>query len=152
MSKKVYVLNGPNLNLLGIREPNIYGELSLAQVEQSIYEYAARIGITAVCYQTNYEGELIDKIHMANDEADGLLINAGAFTHYSYAIRDAIKAVNIPTIEIHLSNVYKRESFRHRSVIADVVIGQICGFGVLSYELGLQALFRRLQCSVVSNG
>lgn len=134
------VLNGPNLNMLGIREPGVYGDESLAAIEGRLTRMAEEWGVRLETFQSNHEGELIDRIHAAYGTHDGILINPGALTHYSYALRDAISAVNIPTVEVHMSNIHKREAFRHVSVTAPVVLGQIAGFGSRSYELGLMAL------------
>lgn len=143
--KSILVINGPNLNMLGVREPGIYGEESLQEVERKLTELAEKLGLNVEFFQSNHEGELMDRIHAAYGKADGIVINPGAFTHYSYAIRDAISAVSIPTVEVHLSNIYSRESFRHHSVTAPVTIGQISGFGLNSYELGLLAIHNYLQ-------
>ena len=138
----ILILHGPNLNLLGTREPNVYGRETLAGVNAMLTEHAERLQVQVRCLQSNHEGELIDTIHKAEETA--LLFNPGAFTHYSLALRDAVAAKGLPTVEVHLSNVHARESFRHTSVIAPVCIGQIAGFGVQSYLLGLRALVRHL--------
>jgi 3-dehydroquinate dehydratase-2 len=141
---EILVLHGPNLNMLGLREPEVYGSLSLAQIDRMLAEDAAALGITLTTLQSNHEGALVDAIHAAFGQQQGILINPGAYTHTSVAIRDAIAAVNLPTVEVHLSNVYKREEFRHHSFIAPVAIGQISGFGANSYRLGLRALVTHL--------
>lgn len=138
--KSIWVINGPNLNLLGIREPGIYGSLSLQSIEDRLRKMASNAGIDITFYQSNHEGAIIDWIHEAMGQADGILLNPGALTHYSYAVRDAISSVKVPTVEVHLSNIHARESFRHTSVIAPVCAGQISGFGAVSYELGIHAL------------
>ncbi|MCP3773297.1 type II 3-dehydroquinate dehydratase [Paenibacillus sp. MZ04-78.2] len=138
--KHILLLNGPNLNMLGIREPGIYGSLSLQTITDRLTRLAEELGVGLECYQSNHEGDLIDRIHAAYGKKAGILFNPGAFTHYSYAIRDAISTVGIPTVEVHISNIHKREAFRHVSVIAPVAVGQIAGFGANSYELGLRAL------------
>lgn len=134
------VLHGPNLNLLGLREPEMYGSTTLAQVNDLLRQNAEKLQIGIDCLQSNHEGVLVDAIHNARDRYQGILINPGAYTHTSVALRDALVGVVLPTVEVHLSNIYKRESFRHHSYIAPVAIGQISGFGVNSYCLGLQAL------------
>lgn len=141
----ILVLNGPNLNLLGKREPNIYGHLTLEDINTMLEQEAITLNVKLSCFQSNYEGALIDKIHQALNNYQGILINAGAYTHTSVAIRDALAGVAIPLVEIHLSNIYKREDFRHHSYIAPIAIGQISGFGAESYRLGLQALVNYLQ-------
>lgn len=135
-----FVINGPNLNRLGIREPGIYGKGTIAELGASLNRYAERFGCHIVQKQSNHEGEIIDWIHEAGDNADGIVLNAGAFTHYSYAIRDAIGSVSVPVIEVHISNVHAREEFRHHSVISPVVQGQIVGLGFSGYTLAVQAL------------
>jgi 3-dehydroquinate dehydratase-2 len=142
--KKILVLNGPNLNMLGIREPGIYGSVSLRSIEESLGKLANEISVELEFLQTNHEGILIDKIHAAHGMKDGILINPGAWTHYSYAVRDALGAAGVPFVEVHLSNIHKREEFRHLSVTAPLAIGQISGFGPYSYELGLLALHKHI--------
>lgn len=142
-SKKVLVIHGPNLNLLGEREPGVYGDQSFENVNKSIIEKAEKLNVECEIFQSNHEGEIIDKLHSARHIFDGIVINAGAYTHYSYAIRDAISAIKIPCIEVHISNVFAREEFRSKSVIAPVCIGCICGFGIESYILALQVLSNR---------
>lgn len=138
---KVLVLNGPNLNLLGKREPDIYGSASLSDLEKSLKALGETSGVEVTCFQSNSEGQLIDRLHQANeDEVDGIVFNPGAFTHYSYALRDAIAGIIPPVIEVHISNIHARESFRHVSVISPVTSGQIIGLGFKGYELALQAL------------
>jgi 3-dehydroquinate dehydratase-2 len=137
--KNVLVLNGPNLNLLGTRQPEIYGTLTLAEIEKKLRALAKELGVEIDFRQSNSEGELVTWIQQATERFGAIVINPAAFTHTSLAMRDAISAVGIPTIEIHLSNIYRRESFRHHSYIADVSVGQIAGFGADSYLLGLRA-------------
>lgn len=143
----VLVLHGPNLNLLGLREPGIYGSLTLADINRLLETEAVNLQVKTFTVQSNHEGVLVDTIHGALGQHQGMVINAGAYTHTSVALRDAIAAVNIPTVEVHLSNIYRREDFRHHSYIAPVVIGQISGFGFQSYLLGLQALVYHLRNS-----
>jgi len=143
---KFIVLNGPNLNLLGTREPEIYGNETLEQIMEQIKSEARSLGCELDSYQSNHEGELIDKIHQArNDDYAGIIINPGAYTHTSIALRDAINGINLPTVEVHLSNIHAREEFRQRSYIAPVAIGQICGFGAQGYHLALQALLGHIR-------
>lgn len=137
---KILVINGVNLNMLGIREPEKYGSMTLKDLEKELYAYSFELGITLEAFQSNHEGEIVEKIHSAKDNFDGIVINAGAYTHTSIAIRDALSAVEVPTIEVHITNIYKREEFRHHSYLASVCIGQISGFGVNSYKLGLKAV------------
>ncbi|MDK2413002.1 type II 3-dehydroquinate dehydratase [Aphanizomenon sp. PH219] len=136
----ILVLHGPNLNLLGLREPGIYGSLTLAEINRLLESKAMELQADILFMQSNHEGVLVDAIHGALGKHQGIVINAGAYTHTSVALRDAIAAVNLPTVEVHLSNIYRREDFRHHSYIAPVVIGQISGFGAQSYLLGLEAL------------
>lgn len=136
---RVLVLNGPNLNLLGQREPEIYGRTTLADIEARVRELAAKMGVEVEFRQSNWEGQLVDWIHEARGIFAGIVLNAGAYTHTSIALRDAIAAAGVPTVEVHLSNVHAREEFRHRSLIAPVCRGVIAGFGVMSYLLGLEA-------------
>ena len=140
MSKTVYVLNGPNLNMLGKREPGIYGGKTLADIEGDCIAAGRELGLDVVCHQSNHEGKLIDWLHEANDRALGVAFNAGAYTHTSVALHDAIRAIQIPVVEVHISNVHAREEFRHHSMIAAAAKGVICGFGPMSYILALHAL------------
>lgn len=139
-NKRILVLNGPNLNLLGVREPGVYGTDSYEQICARIQQRAQELGMQADCDQSNSEGGLIDRLHAAMGTYDGVILNAGAYTHYSYALRDAVAAIRLPVIEVHLSNIHAREAFRHTSVIAPVCRGQIAGFGPDSYLLALQAM------------
>ena len=139
------VLHGPNLNLLGLREPEIYGSTTLAQVDDSLKLKAKELDVAIDCIQSNHEGVLVDAIHNARGNSSGIVINAGAYTHTSVAIRDALIGVNLPVVEVHISNIYTREEFRHRSYIAPIAVGQISGFGADSYLLGLQALVNHLR-------
>jgi len=141
---KIAVLHGPNLNLLGTRETHIYGDMTMEKINQALI-LAAGDEHELRPFQSNHEGAIIDFMHEARTWADGILINPGAFTHYSYAIRDAIAGVMLPTVEVHLSNIHTREEFRHTSVLAPVCVGQVCGFGWRSYLLGLQALLDVIQ-------
>lgn len=143
----ILVLHGPNLNLLGVREPDVYGHETLDDINAGLTEIAKARGGKLRFHQSNHEGRLIDMIHEAMSWADGILINPGAYTHYSYAIRDAIAASGLPCVEVHLSNIHRREEFRKKSVIAEVCIGTISGLGRDSYELGLQALLDAIEAS-----
>lgn len=136
----ILLLNGPNLNLLGTRQPEVYGNRTLADIERDIIALGATgsPSLQVVPVQSNHEGELIDAIHSTGRQADGIIINAGAFTHYSYALRDALASIDTPAIEVHISNIYAREEFRHTSVIAPIVVGQIAGLGERGYELALE--------------
>ncbi len=144
--RKILVIHGPNLNLLGTREPEIYGKMTLKEINANLNQYAKSKKISLKIVQTNWEGEIIDLIQKARGKFDGIIINPGAFTHYSIAIYDTILAAGIPTIEVHLSNIYQREKFRRKSVIAPACVGQITGFGWRSYIMAIDALngfFRR---------
>ncbi len=144
----ILVVHGPNLNLLGQREPEVYGRTTLADVNALLEADAAAMDVSVTAFQSNHEGAIVDQIQQAIGIFDGILINPGAYTHTSVAIRDAISGVAIPTVEVHLSNIYRREAFRHHSYIAPVAIGQISGFGVESYRLGLRALVSHCQAKV----
>ncbi len=137
---KILIINGVNMNMLGLREPEKYGSMTLKDLEKDLYAYSFELGIDIETFQSNFEGEIVEKIHEAKESFDGIVINAGAYTHTSIAIRDAISAVNIPTVEVHMTNIYKREEFRHHSYLSSVCIGQIAGFGVNSYKLGVKAV------------
>lgn len=141
----VLVLHGPNLNLLGRREPGIYGSVTLGEINNLLEQEGQKLHAKVSALQSNHEGVLVDAIHDALGQHQGILINAGAYTHTSVALRDALTAVEIPTVEVHLSNIYQREAFRHHSFIAPIAIGQISGFGAESYRLGLQALVHHLR-------
>lgn len=138
--KRILVIHGPNLNLLGEREPEIYGSMTLDELNRKLHEFAAAHGLELKIFQSNHEGAIIDTLHQERHWADGIVINPGAYTHYSYAIRDAIAAVGKPTVEVHLSDIKRREPFRRESVIKDVCVAQICGLGWRSYIEGLKAL------------
>jgi len=138
--KPIYILNGPNLNLLGKREPALYGRETLSEVEKRCVGRAAELGLSVVFRQSNAEGDLVDWIQEAGREGSAIVINAAAYTHTSVAIHDALKSTNLPVIEVHLSNIYKREAFRHHSFVSPVARGVICGFGALGYEFALEGL------------
>lgn len=140
MPKRVVVIHGPNLNMLGKREVGIYGGKTMDDINHEVAEEAVRLGVDLEFHQSNSEGELVSTIQQCKGRADGILLNAGAYTHYSIALRDAISASEVPTVEIHISNIYKREKFRHTSYIAPVCIGQICGLGSHGYVLALRAI------------
>ena len=139
MSKKIEIINGPNINLLGKREPDIYGNLTLESINKEIEEYAKELDLKTLFFQSNIEGEIVNKIQ-SSDNSNGIIINAAAFTHTSVAIHDALKSLDIPKIEVHISNIYKREEFRHKSLISNVVDGIICGLGSNSYKLALRGI------------
>jgi len=141
---KILCLNGPNLNRLGKREPTIYGSETLEDVKQSLINHGEPQNVQVECKQSNHEGELIDWLHLAeDDQIDGIIFNPGAYSHTSYAIRDAISSISIPVIEVHISNIHKREEFRHQSVLAAVCAGQICGLGTFGYTLALETFLHR---------
>jgi 3-dehydroquinate dehydratase II len=142
---RILVIHGPNLNLLGSREPGLYGSATLAEIDRSLQERAGLLMASLTSFQSNHEGALVDRIQAARDEADGVLINAAAYTHTSVALRDALLAVALPYVEVHLSNVHAREAFRHRSLLADRAVGVIGGFGPLSYGLALEGLVAHLR-------
>lgn len=144
MSKSILILNGPNLNLLGTRQPEVYGSTTLADVEAMCAEKAKALGIVIDFRQSNHEGTLVDLIHEAKGKHDGIVINAGAYTHTSVALLDAIASVELPVAEVHISNIHKREEFRHRSYISKVSLGMICGFGPYGYVMGIDALINHL--------
>lgn len=142
---KILVINGPNLNMLGTREKSVYGEATLKDVEKIIHKEAEKLNVEVDFYQSNHEGALIDVIQSTMNKYDAAIINPGAFTHYSYAIRDAIASVNVPFIEVHISNIHTREEFRHTSVTAPVCAGQIVGMGIYGYILGLYGVIEKLK-------
>ena len=142
---KIFVINGPNLNMLGVREKSIYGSDTLESINEELKEICDKENCEVEFFQSNCEGEIIDKIHSGFGKIDGIIINAGAYTHYSIAIRDAIASVNLPCIEVHLSNVHKREEFRHTSMIAPVCVGVVAGFGKMSYKMALMGLLDHIR-------
>ena len=137
---KIFVINGVNMNMLGIRESEKYGAMTLKDLEKILYAFSFELGVDVEMFQSNHEGEIVEKIHSAYNNAAGIVINPGAYTHTSVAIRDAIAAVNIPTVEVHMTNIHAREDFRHTSLIAPVCMAQISGFGFDGYKLGLKGL------------
>lgn len=137
---KILVINGVNMNMLGLREIEKYGTMTLKDLEKELYAFSFELGIDIETFQSNFEGEIVEKIHSSKNNFDGIIINAGAYTHTSIAIRDAISSINVPTVEVHMTNIYKREEFRHHSYLAGVCVGQISGFGISSYKLGLKAV------------
>ncbi len=143
--KKICVIHGPNINFTGIREKGVYGTLTFDEINREIEKKAADMEMEAEIFQSNYEGAIIDKIQECYGRKDGIIINPGAYTHYSYAIRDALASVDIPVIEVHMSNIHKREEFRHTSVTVPVCLGQMCGFGWKGYLLALEAMKMQLQ-------
>ena len=145
MPPRIAVLNGPNLNLLGEREPDLYGRTSLAEIERATRERARALGVECTWTQTNHEGELVDAIQNLKGHADGALVNAAAFTHTSLAVRDALLAVRVPFVEVHLSNIFAREPERRKSLLADLAVGVVTGFGADSYRLGLEGLVAHLK-------
>jgi 3-dehydroquinate dehydratase-2 len=144
MMRHFLIINGPNLNRLGLREPDVYGSKTLTDLERELMLFAEKQRFQITCFQSNHEGDLIDAIHEADEQYDGIVLNPGAFTHYSYAIRDAIASVSLPVIEVHISNVHSREPFRHQSVTAPVTAGQIIGFGFEGYQYALLALHKKM--------
>ena len=141
----ILVLNGPNLNLLGTRQPEVYGSTTLAMINEACETHAETLGMQVSCFQSNHEGALIDSIHAARGVHAGIILNAGAYTHTSVALRDAISSVELPVVEVHLSNIHAREEFRHKSHIAPVALGQICGFGAQGYLLALDAIHAHIK-------
>ena len=145
MTKKILLINGPNMNMLGIRQPEIYGRDSLEEIEALTVRRAEELGYDCECFQSNYEGAIIEKIHSAYGQFDGIVMNPAAFTHYSYAIADAVSSVGLPVVEVHMSDISSRERFRHTSVILPYCIGQIAGGGKMSYVRGVEMLAEQLE-------
>lgn len=145
MTKKILLINGPNMNMLGIRQPEIYGRDTLAIIEEITVRRANELGYECECFQSNYEGAIVEKIHQAYGSVDGIVMNPAAFTHYSIAVADAVSAVGLPVVEVHMSDIHSRESFRHNSVILPYCIGQVAGHGKDSYVLGVEKLAAYLE-------
>lgn len=145
---KILILHGPNLNLLGKREPDVYGSLTLDEINKRLSELGSSLGVEVTCQQSNHEGALIDALQEALNWADGVVLNPGGYTHTSVSIRDAVAAIGIPVVEVHMSNVYAREEFRHKSLVSVVCLGKVVGFGWQSYALGLRALVESLQANM----
>ncbi len=137
---RIVVINGPNLNLLGRRQPEVYGTTTLAEIQERLAQRGQELGVEVACFQTNHEGEMVELVQREGERADGIIINPGALTHYSYAVRDALEAVGRPVVEVHLSNIHAREGFRRRSVVAPVALGQVSGLGWRGYLIALEAL------------
>ena len=144
---KILIINGVNMNMLGVREPEKYGSMTLKDLEKELYAFSFELGIDIETFQSNFEGEIVEKIQQAKDNFNGIVINAATYTHTSVAIRDALAAVNIPTVEVHMTNIHAREDFRQKSLIAPICKGQISGFGTESYKLALRALIYLLNGS-----
>ena len=146
---RLLLLNGPNLNLLGQREPGLYGHQTLEQIEQDLHLRASSAGVELDCFQSNFEGALVERVHQARGGVNGILVNAGAYTHTSIALRDALLGAAIPYVELHLSNTHAREAFRHQSFLADRAVGVVCGFGAFSYDLAFDGLLNHLRRAAV---